>query len=103
MTPPSGSEFERDVTRRRADAELDGSAGLLDDGAAPEIAHAARHEARIAAVADAHPAAVGRVQAGVLGDPQEIRAAVGAHLDAAPGEPDVPASEVGRERRPRRV
>src|SRR5438128_976746 len=85
---PSSSDFELDVARRGADAELDGSPGLVRDRARAQVADAAGDEPDIAAVADPHPAAVRRVQARVLGEAEQIQPAVARHLDAAAREAD---------------
>src|SRR5947208_16914560 len=78
------SEFELEVACGGVDAQLDGRSVLVHDGAGAEISHAARDQAGIAAVTDAHPAAVRRVQTRLVGDAQEIGAPVAADLDSDP-------------------
>src|SRR3989442_2207557 len=79
------SEFELEVACGGVDAQLDGRSVLVHDGAGAEISHAARDQAGIAAVTDAHPAAVRRGQTPVFRDAPESRAAVAFHLQGAPG------------------
>ncbi len=82
-----------------AHADLHDGAGLVDEFAVAQIAHAAGFECRVAGVADAHAAAVGRVEPGVLGDAQQVGLAVRVHVQLALREADLTAGGVVGDRR----
>src|SRR5690606_814352 len=81
----SGSEVERDVRGRSADAQLH---VLARDGLAPiaQVERAALRQAGRAGVADPAAAPRGGGEPGTLGELQQRRRALGEHLEARGGE-----------------
>src|SRR5512146_1664012 len=92
MTVPF-SEVELDIAGRRADTDLDARA-WLGEVAGPQVAHAARDEPCIAAVADPHAAAMGGVDAGGFGDAEQRRTTIAVRLGAARQEAHAPTTVV---------
>src|SRR5690242_14025842 len=91
------SEVELDIAGRRADAGLDARA-WVDEVAGPQVAHATRDEHRVAAVADAHAAAVRCADARAFCDAKQRRAAITVRLGATREKAHAPAAIIRRYR-----
>src|SRR5262249_46026399 len=95
-----GSELDDDVAKRCRDADLDLLVLAGGDLAGRQVLHGARRLPAVAGVADAHPAAGGGGQSGILGLLEQRGAAVleskvrGGEVDLAAGD-----AAVGDERR----
>src|SRR5690606_32527075 len=86
-----GSYGERAVADGGGDAGLDGLVGVAVLVAVAQVAHLSREQRERAGVADAHPAAVGHADAGLLAGLEHSGGAVGVDRPAGVLERDRPA------------
>ena len=95
------SELEFAASGCSTDACLDALTGFTRDGAGPQVANLTGQKRNVASVTDPHATTVGRVETGVLGDPEQRRRAVSVdnyRLASLP-ERDRAACDVSAERR----